>query len=112
MNNFVLAENEKSARTLTFIVYGLYAVSWFNGITAIIAIIINYIKRDEMRGTLYESHFRWQIRTFWFAVLWEILGVLTVFFLIGWVILFFNSVWIIYRVVKGILNLNDSKAMY
>ncbi len=108
----MLSEREQSAKTLTFIVYALYAVSWFNGITALIAIIINYVKRDDMRGTLYESHFRWQIRTFWFALLWEIIGAVTVFILIGWVILLLNAVWIVYRVVKGILNLNDNKPMY
>lgn len=112
MSKLVLSESEQSAKTLTFITYGLYAVSWFNGVTAIVAVIINYIKLDEMRGTFLESHFRWQINTFWFGLLWGVIGTLTVFFLIGWVILFFNSIWIIYRVVKGILNLNDNKPMY
>ena len=112
MSNLVLSEPEKSAKMLNFITYGLYAISWFTGVTAIIAVIINYVKRDDMRGTFLESHVNWQINTFWFGLLWGVIGVITAFFLIGWVILFFNSIWIIYRVVRGILNLNDNKAMY
>jgi len=100
-----------SLRTLTLVIYILYALSAFVGITAIVAIIVNYVKRDDARGTLYESHFRWQIRTFWFGLLWACLGVLTIFVGIGFVVLAANSVWLIYRVVRGFLNWNDGKTM-
>jgi uncharacterized membrane protein len=100
-----------SLRTLTLVIYILYALSAFVGITAIVAIIVNYIKRDDTRGTLYESHFRWQIRTFWFGLLWATLGVLTVLVGIGFIVLAANSIWLIYRVVRGFLNWNDGKPM-
>ncbi len=108
------AQNDQqlaSLRTLTLVVYALYALSAFVGLTAIVAIIINYIKRDDTRGTLYESHFRWQIRTFWFGLLWACLGAVTLLLGVGFLVLAANSVWLIYRVVRGFLNWNDSKPM-
>jgi uncharacterized membrane protein len=84
---------------------------------SIIAVIINYVKRSDARGTFLESHFRWQIRTFWFAALWATLGVLLwivlaivlIGFLIGPAILMLTGLWVIYRVVRGWLALNDRK---
>lgn len=101
----------KSLKTVTFVVYLLYALSYFTGVTAIIGIIINYVKKEEVAGTWLESHFRWQISTFWFGMLWAVVGILTTFILIGFAILFANFCWIIYRIVKGWLNLNDHKPM-
>ncbi len=101
----------KSLRSLTQAVYILYALSYFTGITAIVGIVINYVKREEAAGTWLESHFRWQIRTFWFGLLWAVIGAITVFVAVGFAILFANFVWIIYRIVKGWLNLNDNKPM-
>lgn len=100
-----------SLRTLTLVTYVLYAVSALVGLTAIVAIVINYIKRDEARGTIYESHFIWQIRTFWWGLLWAVMGFATVWLLVGFVVLAANSIWLIYRVVRGFLNWNDAKAM-
>ncbi len=105
-------ERTRSARDVTTVIYALYAASFLIGITSIVAIVMNYVKRDDMRGTLFESHFRWQIRTFWFALLWAVIGVLTAFFLVGIVVLMANAVWFIYRIVKGWLRLNDNKPMY
>jgi len=107
------ASDEKidSLKTLTTVTYALYALSLFSGITAIVAIILNYIKFDEARGTWLESHFRWQISTFWWCLLWGVLGGLTFFILIGWVIWGVAFVWFIYRIAKGWLNLNDRKPM-
>ena len=104
-------EKMKSLKTLTLAVYILYALSYFTGITAIIGIVINYVKREEVAGTWLESHFRWQIRTFWFGLLWAVIGAATIVILIGFAILFANFIWIIYRIVKGWLNLNDNKPM-
>ncbi len=104
-------ERLESLRRLTQVVYLLYALSYFTGISAIVGIIINYVKLDDVAGTWLESHFRWQIRTFWFALLWAIIGAITAFILVGFAILFANFVWIIYRIVKGWLNLNEGKPM-
>lgn len=105
-------EAVKSAKTLTTIIYALYAASYFVGITAIVAIVINYIKKEDVAGTFLESHFRWQIRTFWFGLLWGALGGITVLIIIGWAVLIADGIWIIYRIVKGWLRLNENKPMY
>jgi len=112
MNNLTPTETEKSAITLTTVIYALYAASYFVGVTAIVAIVMNYVKKEDVAGTFLESHFRWQIRTFWFGVLWGVLGTITMMFFIGWFILIANGIWIIYRIVKGWLRLNDGKSMY
>jgi uncharacterized membrane protein len=112
MENPIISEAEKSGKTITTIIYALYAASFLVGITAIVAIVMNYVKKDDMAGSFLESHFRWQIRTFWFGLLWGILGVITFIIVIGWFILIANGIWIIYRIVKGWLNLNDNKPMY
>jgi uncharacterized membrane protein len=105
-------EQLQSAKTLTTVIYALYAGFFIAGISAVIAVVINYVKRDDMAGTWLASHFRWQIRTFWFGLLWVALGVLTYLILIGWLILAFACVWFIYRIIKGWLYLNDNKPMY
>jgi uncharacterized membrane protein len=106
------AEKTKSAKSLTTIVYALYASSLLLGITAIVAIVVNYVKKDDVAGTWLESHFRWQIRTFWFGLLWAVLGFMTVLLVVGWFVLIANGIWFIYRIVKGYLRLNDNKPMY
>jgi len=103
--------NEK-LKTLTTVVYALQAASFLFGITALIAVILNYVKRDDVRGTWLESHFRWQIRTFWFGLLWGVIGGILLLILVGWAILVATGVWIIYRIVKGWLDLYDGKPMY
>jgi uncharacterized membrane protein len=104
-------EQLRSLRNLALVVYVLYSLSYFAGITAIVGIIINYVKKDDAAGTWLESHFRWQIRTFWFGLLWATIGIMTIVFFVGFLILFANYCWIIYRIVKGWLNLNDGKPM-
>ncbi len=104
-------EKLKSLRTLTLAVYILQALGFFVGITWIVGVVINYVKKEEVAGTPYESHFRWQIRTFWFGLLWGVLGGVLAIVLIGFAVLFADMVWIIYRIVKGWLNLNDGKPM-
>ncbi|MCH2240704.1 MAG: hypothetical protein MK041_01945 [Aquabacterium sp.] len=104
-------EREASLRQLTLVTYALYAVSPFVGLTAIVAIIINYIKREETAGTIYASHFDWQIRTFWWGLLWSVIGFVTLFVGVGLIVFFVNGIWMIYRIVKGFLYWNDRKPM-
>jgi uncharacterized membrane protein len=106
------AEKLKELKTLTLAVYVLQAAGFFTGgITWIVAVVINYVKREEVAGTWLESHFRWQIRTFWFGLLWGVIGGILALVLVGFAILFADAVWIIYRIVKGWLNLSDGKPM-
>jgi uncharacterized membrane protein len=112
MNDAVENEKMQSLKTLTAVIYGLYGLSFFVGLSALVAIIMNYVKQDDVAGTWLESHFLWQIRTFWYGLLWGVIGGLLLFVLIGWPVLVANFVWVIYRIVKGWLNLNDGKPMY
>ena len=91
------------------VVYILHAASFLLGFTSIIAVVINYIKRDEVRGTWLESHFNWQIKTFWIMLIVGFVGFLLSFVLIGIPILIGLTIWYIYRIVKGFLALNDGK---
>jgi uncharacterized membrane protein len=101
-----------SNKTLTTIIYGLYATSLLVGVTALAAIVMNYLKKADVRGTWLETHFDWQIRTFWFATLWVVIGFATAGIGVGMLILIADLVWYVYRIVKGWLNLNDNKPMY
>lgn len=111
MENALTAETEK-AKSLTTIIYALYAASFLVGITIFAAIIMNYIKKDDVAGTFLESHFRWQMRTFWFGLLWGIIGLISMVVFVGIFVLIANGIWMIYRIVKGWLRLNDNKPMY
>ncbi len=104
--------SKKQLKIITTIVYALQAASFLLGFTFLIAVIINYVKKEDVSGTWLESHFRWQIRTFWFSILWSITGIVTIFIFIGYPILFANAVWLIYRIAKGWLRLAESKPMY
>jgi uncharacterized membrane protein len=112
---------------MTHVIYGLHAFSLLTGIIgaatvvgafligwpSIIAVVLNYVKRDEARGTWLETHFRWQIRTFWFGLLWVALCIALVFATLGiaaliiWIPLGVVSVWFIYRIARGWLRLID-----
>ena len=102
----------KELGTLTLAVYVLQALGFFSGITWIVAVVVNYVKKDDVAGTWLESHFRWQIRTFWFGLLWGAIGGLLALVFVGFAVLAADGVWIIYRIVKGALDLNDRKPMY
>jgi uncharacterized membrane protein len=123
---------QDSLLTWTKVIYGLHAFSLLTGILgaatvvgafltgwpSIIAVILNYVKRSDVRGTWLESHFRWQIRTFWFGLLWIalcwlfVLGTLGIGILIAWLPMILIGLWFIYRIVRGWLALGDGRPMY
>lgn len=107
----ITINNDKNYQ-ITTIVYVLQLLGLVTGITFVIALMINYVKRRDVEGTLFASHFTWQINTFWYGLMWWIVGFVTHFILIGWVVWAINYLWLIYRVVKGWINLYESKAMY
>jgi uncharacterized membrane protein len=110
---------------LTHLVYGLHAFSALMGVISsaavvtafltgwpsILAVILNYAKRSEARSTWLESHFTWQLRTFWFAVLWVAVAVLLFATVVGiplaWIVVVATGVWVLYRIIRGWLALND-----
>ena len=103
---------QQELKKYTYAVYILQALSFVTGVTAIVAIVINYIKDDDVRGSWMESHFQWQKRTFWFGLLWTALGALTVPILVGYVVLPIVTIWLIYRIARGWICLVDGKQMY
>ncbi|MCU7802984.1 MAG: hypothetical protein KZQ96_07280 [Candidatus Thiodiazotropha sp. (ex Lucinoma borealis)] len=106
------SKKAESEKTITQLVYALQAASFLFVITFLVAVIINYVKKDDVENTWLESHFRWQIRTFWYSLLWMAVGFLTTLIVVGYIVLFVNAVWLIYRIVKGWLRLADEKEMY
>ena len=107
--------DEKSLKTITTAVYALQAVGFFVGLTWIVAVVMNYVKRDDVRGTFLDSHFGWQIRTFWYALLWAVLAMLLVVTIIGlplaWVLAVVVGLWVLYRIVRGWLALVARRPM-
>jgi uncharacterized membrane protein len=115
--------------TLTHVIYALHAFSAFTGLASsvlvltafltgwpsIIAVVLNYAKRPEVRGTWLDSHFGWQIRTFWFALLWLLLGGVAFFTLVGipvaLVVWILTGLWVLYRIVRGWMTLSAEKPM-
>jgi uncharacterized membrane protein len=95
-------------------IVGAFLTGW----PSIIAVILNYVKRSEVRGTWLDSHFRWQIRTFWFGLLWVGLCVMFVILtfgigiLVAWVPIVVVTVWFVYRVARGWVRLRDGHPMY
>ncbi|CAB3705391.1 DUF4870 family protein [Trinickia soli] len=103
---------ERDLRTLTHILYGLYALHWFTGgISIIVAVIIAYLKRGDAAGTPSEPHLEWLIRTFWMGLVGYIIGAVLVFVVIGFAVLTVVSIWMLYRIVKGWLYLYDNKPL-
>lgn len=112
MSNEIINNNRPATdklRTQAIIVYALYAASVILGVTVIAGVIMAYMKRDEMQGTLYYDHMQYLIKTFWWSLIGFIIGYITLFILIGGVILFISGIWFIYRVVAGFIKLYDNK---
>ena len=104
---------------LTHFIYGLHAIAVFVGITSaatvaggfvfglpsLVAVFLNYLKRGDVSGTWLESHFRWQIRTFWFTLLWLMIYGLLIITIIGiplaWILIAMLGLWVGYRVIRG-----------
>ena len=90
--------------------------SFVGSVPSIVAVILNYVKRGDARGTWIESHYRWQIRTFWYTILWALIGWALIITVIGVVvgvpILIALTLWLIYRIGRGWLRLRDRRRMY
>ena len=126
------AAREPHLVTWTQVIYALHALSLVTGIIgvatvvgafltgwpSIIAVILNYVKRSDVRGTWLESHFLWQIRTFWYGLLWVslcvlfVIGTLGIGILVAWLPLGIVSIWFIYRIARGWIALINRRPMY
>ena len=99
-------------RKYAFAVYILQALGFVVVFTPVIGVVINYVKDQDVRGSWLESHFRWQKSTFWYGLLWVFLGVISQPILIGYLVLAGVTVWLIYRIARGWINLVDGREMY
>ena len=115
--------------TLTHVLYAMHGFSalmgllgpmfivtaFLTGWPSIIAVIVNYVKRSDVRGTYLESHFSWQIRTFWYAVLWSILALILVITILGiplaWILAMIVGIWVLYRIVRGWITVLEGRPM-
>jgi len=115
--------------TLAHVIYGLHAFSALTGLLSpamivtafltgwpsIIAVILNYVKRSDVRGTWLDSHYSWQIRTFWFALLYLAVGAVAFITMIGipvaLVLWFATGIWVLYRIIRGWLALSSQKVL-
>jgi uncharacterized membrane protein len=115
--------------TLAHLIYGLHAFSALTGLLSpamivtafltgwpsIIAVILNYVKRSDVRGTWLDSHYSWQIRTFWFALLWLAVGAVLLITVVGIpvavVLWFATGIWVLYRIIRGWLALSSQKVL-
>ena len=112
---------------LTHLIYGLHAFSALMGVISpaavvtafltgwpsILAVILNYVKRSEVRGTWLDSHFGWQIRTFWYALLWVAIAALLFVTIVGipfaWLLFVAAGIWVLYRIIRGWLALLEGR---
>jgi uncharacterized membrane protein len=119
-----------SVLTVANVVYALHAFaivvgvvgsatvvgSFVGSVPSIVAVILNYLKRGEARGSWLESHYRWQIRTFWYAIGWVVLAFFLIVTVLGipfaFAILVGVSLWLVYRIARGWLRLRDRLPMY
>lgn len=99
-----------SARTLTFVLYGLFAGGFVtSGLTAVAGLFVAYLKRESLSGTVYRSHADWLIRTFWISLAVTLVGFLLTLLGIGFLVLIAVAVWVIYRLVVGALAAHERK---
>lgn len=124
-----IASPRPSLVTLTHVLYAMHAVSALAGLLtpafivtsfiagwpSIIAVIVNFVKRDDVRGTYLESHFNWQLRTFFYALLWVLLAGLLAITLVGLIVAIPLAiglgVWVLYRIIRGWLALVGQKSV-
>jgi uncharacterized membrane protein len=115
--------------TLAHVIYGLHAFSAVTGLVgtativgafltgwpSIIAVVLNYAKRSDVRGTYLDSHFSWQIRTFWYALVWVVIAAVLFITLVGipasFLIIWGISIWVLYRILRGWMALLERRPM-
>ncbi len=113
MNQVVVTTpSEESLRKYAMLSYAMHLLGLITVIGFIVGLILAYIKREDAHGTIYESHFAWQMRSFWWGLLWFVLlmipTALTLFLVPFFVI---AQIWFAYRMIKGWLRLNDGRAV-
>jgi uncharacterized membrane protein len=84
------------------LVYGLYLVSVLVGLTMLVGLVMAYINRSQVAGSWAESHYTYQIRTFWIGLLYSLISVVLMFVLIGFLLIFAVLIWVFARCIRGL----------
>jgi uncharacterized membrane protein len=100
----------ESDRTLTLAAYVLHLIGSVAGFTSIIGLILNYVRRDQ-GDYVQDSHHRWMIRSFWWALVWLVIGFITSVIFIGWIVCFLAWAWYIYRHIRGLIALVNGEPL-
>lgn len=105
---------QSEQKNTVHLIYLLFTIGFFvPGIVSLVGIIVAYIKREDMQDyPVLSGHIRWLIRTFWYSILWVIVGLATLIIGVGFIILAATYIWHIYRIIKGWIWLNDNKSVY
>lgn len=107
-----LSASEDGARTTAIIVYLLYLAALINGFTAIVGVILAYVKRDDVRGTVYEGHFSNAIEVFWIFLVGMLIAVPLCFVVIGIPLVVALYIWVLFRTIKGLVRAIDGRAYF
>ncbi len=133
----VPVQQEEGLRRLVLVIYLIYGLSLFTGVPILLAVLLNYLRLGESRGTIYHSHLRWMLRSFWWSLFWLALGgALMVAGLasattyaaneyvqrdlrllggwssgIGLAVMGLNWLWVVSRMLRGLLNWNEHRRM-
>jgi uncharacterized membrane protein len=117
MNQLVLDPQTQSAKNLAWWLYIGHGISFLFSLGALswIPLIINYVKRGDTAGTFIYSHHSWQIRSFWWYFIWVIVGLVLFTTVVGiplaWLVWSIAWIWKLYRLIRGLIDLNDNKVM-
>ena len=101
--------DDRSAKIALHLVYGLYLISLFTAVPAFLGVVVAYMKRRDARGTIYASHYRYAIRSFWWGLLWLVVAIALKLVLVGFAILALLWLWFLWRTAKGWLVLLDDQ---
>lgn len=110
-NPQIMDAQAQSERKLAMIVYVLQGLGFIIGLTFIAAIVINFLKKNEMTTNLAKSHMSWQLRTGVWSAGWSILGIILSVIAIGYIVIAINVIWTLYRVIRGAMALNEDKVI-
>lgn len=105
--------NFEAEKNTVWLVYILHVAGFFTaGLTSLVAVIINYVKVSDMKSQICASHFKWQLRTFWWGFLWSLVSLVLTYFIVGLLGFILLFIWFVYRIVAGMVKLKDNKGMY
>lgn len=99
------ARQDNSARQIAFAIYILYLANIFLALTGIVGVVMAYVFHGDGPGWL-QSHYRFQIRTFWIGILYSVISIVLMFVMVGYVLALLVVLWLVIRCAKGMKHLS------